>query len=307
MKYMLLILPAAVAISGCVGEKASVATQPQPRTAASPYVVEVTARDYRFAAPDSIPSGWITFRMSNAGRMPHFILFQRLPDAVSFEQYLDEVPPAFGVAYAVRDGKITYEQALEKLVADIPPWYWSEVKQMGGNGLASGGVTTETTLYLAPGRYTMECYIKTDEGIFHTDLGMIRELTVTAETANAPEPKADVQIALQNFEFVIDGSLKRGKQVIAATFEEHPQGALGNDIHLVRLDDNTDLDKVIDWMDWLAIDGLRTPAPARFLGGTHEMPVGHTAYFKLDLQPGSYAFIAESAAAKGMVHAFSIE
>ena len=36
-------------------------------------------------------------------------------------------------------------------------------------------------------------------------------------------------------------------------------------------------------------------------------PVGHTAYFTVNLEPGRYAWIAESAAAQGMVREFTVQ
>jgi len=52
------------------------ACQPADRA----HVVEVTARDFAFDAPDQIPSGWTTFRMTNAGEQEHFLYIYRLPE-----------------------------------------------------------------------------------------------------------------------------------------------------------------------------------------------------------------------------------
>jgi hypothetical protein len=82
---------------------------------------------------------------------------------------------------------------------------------------------------------------------------------------------------------------------------------MGNDVHLIRMNDTTDIDEVIFWLDWMNIKGLESPAPVEFLGGAQEMPVGYTAYFTADLVPGNYAWISESSAAKGMVEMFTIE
>jgi hypothetical protein len=40
-------------------------------------VVEVTAVDYAFQAPDPIRSGWTTFLMENKGKEHHFLLLSR--------------------------------------------------------------------------------------------------------------------------------------------------------------------------------------------------------------------------------------
>jgi hypothetical protein len=73
------------------------------------------------------------------------------------------------------------------------------------------------------------------------------------------------------------------------------------------MNDTTDIDEVIFWLDWMNIKGLESPAPVEFLGGTQEMPVGYTSYFTVDLVPGNYAWISESSAAKGMVEMFSVK
>ena len=89
--------------------------------------------------------------------------------------------------------------------------------------------------------------------------------------------------------------------------DEHPEFGLGNDVHVVRLEEEADLDEVVEWMDWMNVDGLRAPSPAAFVGGVHEMPAGYKAFFTVDLEPGRYAWIAESGAARGMVEEFTVE
>lgn len=42
-----------------------------------------------------------------------------------------------------------------------------------------------------------------------------------------------------------------------------------NNIHLIKQEENTDLDEVNSWMDWSKVGGLRSPAPADFLGGVN--------------------------------------
>jgi hypothetical protein len=58
-------------------------------------------------------------------------------------------------------------------------------------------------------------------------------------------------------------------------------------------------------MSW--IDGMVSPAPVEFLGGADQMPAGSTAYFEVDLEPGSYAWISEGYAAQGAVKEFVVE
>jgi hypothetical protein len=76
---------------------------------------------------------------------------------------------------------------------------------------------------------------------------------------------------------------------------------------LVRLEEETDVSEVVRWMDWMEVDGLRAPAPASFLGGAQEMPVGSTAYFNATVGPGRYAWVVEAPAESGKWMEFTIE
>jgi hypothetical protein len=289
---------------GQPADASSVAATESPSTA---HVVEVTARDYAFDGPDEIPSGWTTFRLKNEGKEHHFLFLSRLPEGRTFEDYVAEVALPFdSVWHQLNAGAIDKAEAGAMLGRLLPAWYGS-VAPMGGPGLVAAGGVAQTSVKLEPGTYVMECYVKTPDGKFHAVLGMARTLTVTGDPSGAPEPEADLALTLSNFELAVEGYVTAGEQTVAVHFQEHPEFGLGNDVHVVRLDDDTDMDEVIAWMDWMNVQGLREPAPAAFVGGTHEMPVGHTAYFTVDLAPGRYAWIAESAADKGMIREFAID
>lgn len=123
---------------------------------------------------------------------------------------------------------------------------------------------------------------------------MINPITVSEESTQMKPPKATVDVFLMNESIEVKGDIVSGGNIIAVHFKEHPEIGLGNDIHLISVDENTNMDDVIFWMDWLNIGGLTSPGPTTFLGGAHEMPVGYTAYFKCNLKSGEYAFVAET-------------
>lgn len=303
-------LIAAASLAACqqadTDQPAGAASETAGEASPSAHVVEVTARDYAFDSPDEIPSGWTTFRLKNEGNEHHFLLLQRLPEGKTLEVYKEEIAQPFDSVWHELESGLGKAEAGALLGQLLPEW-WVSVRQMGGPGFVAPGGIAETSVKLEPGTYVMECYVKTADGKFHSMLGMARELTVTGEDSGASPPEADLEIALSNFEMAIDGDATAGQQTVAVHFREHPEYSLGNDVHVVRLEDDTELDEVIAWMDWMNVDGLREPAPAAFIGGAHEMPVGHTSYFTVNLTPGRYAWIAESAADKGMVLEFAIE
>ena len=270
-------------------------------------VVDVVARDYYFVVSDSIPSGWTTFRLKNEGKCAHFIYFTLLPDSIPFERYRQEVLVSFVITWDSLQAGMEKAKAGALLGSLLPKWFGS-AKYMGGTGLIDQGKTAQTTLNLQPGTYAMECYMKTEDGKFHGELGMLRSFTVLENVSEMKEPDdADIDLTLSNYEIDSKGEFTPGQHRVAVHFKEQPPYGLGNDVHLVKLENDTNLDDVVNWMDWMNVNGLRTPAPAEFLGGTQEMPVGYTSYFTVNLEPGRYAFVSESAAAKGMVKEFTIE
>jgi hypothetical protein len=306
-------LGAALAVAGLTacqsaddGQPADASSPPATAESSTAHVVEITARDYAFDGPDEIPSGWATFRLKNEGKEHHFLFLSRLPEGRTLEDYMKEIAQPFDSVWHELESGLGKAEAGALLGQLLPQWYGS-VKPMGGPGLVAAGGVAQTSVKLEPGTYVMECYVKTPDGKFHGMLGMTRGLTVTGDPSGAPEPEADLALTLSNFELAVEGDVTAGEQTVAVHFQEHPEIGLGNDVHVVRLDDDTDMDVVIAWMDWMNVQGLREPAPAAFVGGVHEMPVGHTAYFTVDLAPGRYAWIAESAADKGMVREFAID
>ena len=257
-------------------------------------VVEVIAKDFIFQVDSVIPSGWSTFRMKNTGMMEHFFLLTKLPDSITFNDYITGVGTAFGKSWnAYKNGEVDKEGAYGILGANIPEWY-ANATPMGGIGMISGGQTGVTTMKLTPGNYVMECYVKAVNGQFHSELGMINPITVTDNVTKMEPPIANVEVILTNDSIEIKGKVISGKNIIAVHFKEHPEVGLGNDIHIVKVDEKTNMDDVTFWMDWLNIGGLTSPGPAIFLGGTHEMPVGYTAYFHCTFEGGDYAFVAET-------------
>lgn len=274
--------------------------------AAEPGVFEVTAVDYAFESATEIPSGWTRIRMDNAGQEPHFMSLWKLPEGTTYEEYLAEVPAAFAIGYdSLVAGTVDAAGAGQLIGANLPEWY-AGVKPMGGPGMLTAGHTGVTTVNLEPGTYVMECYVKTADGRFHGELGMIKELTVTSDSTGMAEPGADLEMTLTNTSIGADGPVSAGEHTIAVHYEEHPQG-LGNDVHVARLDSATDLSEVAAWMDWMNQEGFMPPAPAEFLGGAQEMPVGATSYFTVTLEPGRYAWVSEATTADRLVEEFTVE
>lgn len=289
------------------GETAGSVSETAAESPSGAPVVEVTARDFAFEAPDEIPSGWTTVRMRNAGAQEHFLYLYRLPDEVSFERYRQEVLVAFDSVWnEYAAGNLDRSGAEAGLGAALPGWFFTQLTPSGGPALTEPGATSQATVRLDPGTYVMECYVKTPDGRWHTMLGMARRLVVTADSTGAAPPEADAELTLSNYEITTSGELTAGEHTIAVHVEENPEGFMMHDVNLIRLDEDASVDEVVAWMDWLDLDQFRAPAPGYSLGGVEHMVAGRTGYMTVELTPGDYVWVSEGYGAKGMVREFGV-
>ncbi|CAN5323808.1 hypothetical protein BH23GEM2_BH23GEM2_25730 [soil metagenome] len=275
--------------------------------------VDIVARGLQFEAPDEIESGWTTFRFRNESAMMHFALLQRLPTGIGISEQQRLVAPVFQEGMNLLNAGET-DAAMQKF-GELPEWF-GQVVFTGGPGLLSPGRTSETSVYLEPGTYLIECYVKTN-GIFHSynpdslAYGMVHQLTVTpAESdATAPEPTLALTISGEGG-IRMAGDVDAGEHTVSVRFADQRahENFVGHDVHLVRLADTADMSRVAAWMDWTQRTGLDTPAPAEFLGGVNEMPAGAIGYFTASLEPGRYAWVAEvpNPQEKGMLQMFEV-
>lgn len=276
-------------------------------------LLEIRSTGLDFTAPSEVPSGWTTVRFDNASSMIHFAALQRLPEGVGLADQQREVAPVFQEGYdLLAAGEF---EAADAKFGELPAWF-GEVVFFGGPGLTSAGHASEVIVDLRPGRYLIECYVKTG-GVFHSynpdpDVyGMIFELTVSDDGNGAAAPVSTAELTISS-EGGIQGPdvLQPGRQVVAVNFEDQTvhEHFLGHDVHVVRVEDDLDLEQAAEWMNWTLPGSLETPAPVEFLGGIGEMPAGETGYLVLDLEPGEYAWVAEvpDPAGKGMLKTFTV-
>ncbi|HEX7130506.1 MAG TPA: hypothetical protein VF217_10640 [Rhodanobacteraceae bacterium] len=269
-------------------------------------VMDVVVGDYRIEAPDEVPAGWTTVRLRNEGQQAHFVVFYRLPDGKTIADQQREVVPLFDQAMAALAAGEVDRAGAGAILGGLPAWA-AESKYRGGPGLLSPGGTTMATINLdEPGTYLMECYVKSPDGLFHTSMGMLREIQVTADNNGAAEPEADFDIRLSNAGIDAPAVVAAGPHLVRVNFVEDPQAPLPYDVHLARLAGETDASKLVHWMDWMNIDGLRAPAPVEFLGGVENTPAGRNGYLSIDLEPGRYAWVSEINAQQ-MLREFVVE
>lgn len=273
-------------------------------------VIKIVTETMEFQMPDTITSGWNTWRYNNKSTQTHFILIDKYPDGITLDSIKQKVLPVFGDGMTlINEGK-TEEGFAE--FGKFPQWF-SKVEWPGGVGFISPGQTAETTLKLDPGHYFVECYVKMNTGMFHTNMGMIKELVVVAEKSTLKEPQADVAINISSEEGIVFAPpVKAGRHTFSVNYLDQAtyDHFLGHDVNLVKIEDDAD-EKVLEaWMDWRDPKGLLEPAPEGFifLGGVNDMPKGGKGYFTANLEKGKYALISEvpNASEKNLLKTFVI-
>lgn len=258
-------------------------------------VIEIVTENMDFQMPDTITSGWNTFRYKNLSPQTHFFLVDKYPEGKTSEDAENLVAPVFDSAMKlITEGK-TEEGFAE--FSNLPEWF-NEVVFVGGSGLISPGKVGETVLNLKPGKYIIECYVKMSNGIFHTSMGMTKDLVVSEIDSGNRELVADIEINISSTDgIVFNDSISSGKHTFSVYYKDQTvhENFVGHDINLVKLNENTDLKVLEKWMNWVNPKGLIEPAPSTitFLGGVNDMPAESRGYFVATLEPGKYALISE--------------
>ncbi|WP_274474810.1 hypothetical protein [Mangrovimonas aestuarii] len=304
-----------LAVVGCKSEKKQELPVEEP-VVEEPKVtlssdVHVETEHMEFKAPDSIPSGWVTFTYENLSFEPHFFILEKLPEGKRIDDYKNEVIPVFQNGMDLLSAGKTNE-GFESFGA-LPEWF-GQVVICGGSGLISPKVTSVTTLKLEPGYYLMECYVKMSNGQFHSDMGMLKSLVVSETASEKQEPSATRVVTVSKAEGMsLNIPMTKGAQTIEVLYGDQEPHAnfVGHDVHLVALEEGANLEDLEHWMDWTQPKGMMSPGPAgsTFMGGVQEMQAGNKGYFDVDLKPGKYAFISEvpEPSKKNLMLVFKVE
>lgn len=193
------------------------------------------------------------------------------------------------------------------------PWFLDPgAKPNGGPGLTAADATSTTTVFLEAGDYIVECYVRDENGVFHTEAGML----VSARETDSQPPSPTARVVISSADDIkIETAPVAGSNIIQIHYADqavYPH-FLGHTVQLVRLQNKNDgeaLAAIAQWMDWRHPEGLvnRAPAGAHFVGGVMEMSAGASGYLHADLAPGDYAWIAEvpDPAEHGMLKTFRI-
>jgi hypothetical protein len=247
---------AATVLAACkpADTKTQAAAPPPPPPA--PNVVTMTAIDYGYQGPDTIPAGMTTFRLVDQGKEPHQIQLIRL-----------------------NEGKTMQDFTALPNNGPTPAW----VVFVGGPSAADPGDTATATLSVEPGKYVMLCFIPSPDGKPHVAKGMIRPLEVVAAPgAVAAAPQADISLKLIDYGFTFSQPITSGHH----TIKVENAGTQPHELVLVRLDPGKKAEDFIHWAD-----KMTGPPPGHLMSGLAGITPGSTAYVSDDFTPGPYALV----------------
>lgn len=244
---------AAVALGACSKKPAPPAAQ------TSPTVITVSAMDFAFAAPETVPAGLVTFKLVGSGQEPHQMVVMRIDSGKT----MADVQPVL----------TTPDMA-------IPGWLAFPI----GVSVIAPGDTGNATAILTPGHYAMVCFVQSPDGKAHVAKGMMRTFEVAAnEAAPAPEPTADITIIEKDYDFDVTGSLTAGAHTIRVE-------NAGPQLHEVALSQLAPGKTLADFQAW-AQGGMKGQPPAKPVGGVTGPDVGGHQTFTATLAAGTYVLV----------------
>ncbi len=252
---------------------AAVAIAAPPVAGAQGRTVMVMASDFKFDAPDSIPSGITTFQLMNHGPELHHMQIVRLEQGKTFADF----------------------EAAAKNPGPPPAW----ITFVGGPnaGIPDGQHTTTVTATLPAGNYVMLCLIPGPDGKPHLAKGMYRALKVTGSSravAQTGAPKADAVMTLFDYNFELDKPLTAGKRTILIK----NTAKQAHEAFVVKLPPNVPPTALLEWM----AGGMKGHAAGNSRWWNRRADVRSGEPADIDLEPGDYALYCFVPAPDGKEH-----
>src|SRR4051812_16777588 len=246
----------------------------KPRPLVSPalpgQVVDVTAGDFFFQAPDSIDAGLTTLRL-RVTQGEHIAVLVRLDSGYTASDLLR----------ARGDGH------------SRPPW----LHFIGGPGFPPSGGTANATTVLSPGHYLLICDVAGVDGVHHFEKGMFRSIVVRAPAARASLPRADAVVKMRDHVFAFSAPMHAGTRVLRVV----NRGTVMHEFRLVHvLPGRTGRES----MAWTPAD--KTPRPDEDVMALVGIAPGAELTTTVQLAEGEYVVLCVPQIAHGMIQVLRV-
>lgn len=268
----------AASLVACAGESA-----PGDHAMSGPAELVITARDFAFELPDTVPAGLTRIRLVNQGPELHHAQLIRFSEG---------------------KGLADLEAAIKAGATTTPTW----MEEVGGPNPPEPGLETTTTQDLEPGNYAVVCFVDLPDHVPHIMKGMAKPFVVAspaAAAAPAPEPVPTVTVTLNDYAFGLSAPLTAGHHVVRVD----NAAAQAHEVVIFRLEPGRTMEDFGRFAQ--TYQGER---PGKSMGGIAAMKAGSHGWFEVDLTPGEYVlicFVADARDGKphvehGMVQPFTI-
>ncbi len=277
---LLLILMSLLTVVACA--QSSAGNSPRPTGQPALPTIIIKALNYSYDQPQTVPAGMVDITLVNNGTEPHQATIVRLHGGITFAQFQ---------AALFKQGDVGAVQ--------LSTFY-------GGPNAILPGKSQEVILNLPAGHYVSLCFVRGSENVPHYMKGMLAQFTVVGSTGESQVPRADGEIVLQNFSYVLPGTLPSGP----LTLKVSNRGSQTHEVTLVQLAAGKHLQDVIAF--------LQRPAglpPFELAGGLAAIAPQESAWLKLNLPPGTYGtlcFVTDPTTGKphfmlGMLTQFTVQ
>lgn len=255
----LVLIQAACTVDSADGERRGAREAVAQTPPAAPNLVTVTARDFAFDAPMTIPSGLTTIRLVNQGAEMHHAQVVRLEEGHTFAELMELASKGEG------EGP--------------PAW----LHFVGGPNVPAPNGASEATVDLQAGTYALVCFIPGPDGVPHVMKGMAKELRVVPATApSAPLGEADVRMTLRDYAFEIAPEIAAGRRTIRV----ENAAAQPHEVVVMKLAPGKTPQELMAWLQSQA-----GPPPAMPMGGTAFLATGEVNLITVDFEPGEYVLL----------------
>jgi hypothetical protein len=256
--------PSASEPAASASESASAEPSVEPSAGASGGTsgeLAVTALDFSFQLPATVPGGPTVIRLTNGGKEEHQAQLARLNEGKQLSDLL--------TALQAND----FKTALEAMTLS------------GGPAPLPAGGTGATGVALEPGDYVFLCFVASPDGVPHFAKGMVAPLEVTAPPVAGALPGGDASLTLKDFTFDGLTTLTTGPHTVSVT----NAGPQPHEAGIVRLGEGV---TVADLKEAMTASAPPTgPAPITSAGGISAIAPNAEATLEIDLPAGNYAFL----------------
>ena len=245
----------------CVATGCNKPAGPVPAKMASRRDITVTASDYAYRGlPDSLPAGWVTFRLANIGREQHMLAVLPVPPELSQYALMD----------SLSHGHFPRDLPVGTGVNNVSP-----------------GDTAVVTVFLPADRYVVTCFVTSPDGQTHAAKGMGAYLVTFTSADSGSSPATDATVTLSHDSIGLTGEMTRSGM---RNWSIVSSDSGWKDFEIVRLLPGK---TVGDAMKWLSQPNAGSPA-AVALGGTAGTPPARPAVVTANLPSGKYLLVLDA-------------